>query len=148
MVYAVAIVAMSIAFAVLVGCQTLVLPRWATDMASSYPEYADLRIPGIVLAGVLLACAEVALVALWRVLSLARRTAWRAARRWLNVICASAIVGAGVIAVGLCVIGSAQAGSPATLLLGLIGMVGCAATAVVVGIGRSVAADALKEADA
>jgi len=48
--------------------QTALLPWFAAVMAQDAPEFADLRLPVLVLAVLILACVEVALVAIWRLL--------------------------------------------------------------------------------
>jgi hypothetical protein len=117
--------------ALLLLCQVVVLPDMARSLAGMYPELAYLQVPGVVIGVIFTLCAEVVLVCVWRLLTLVgadsiftpRAFAWVDVALW-------AVVGATVLVVAtLFYLFTAPAGSPAVVLLLLLG--------VVVGAGLS-----------
>lgn len=56
----------------LVACQIFVIPAVAAQSAWRYHEIAYLQVPGIVIGILFLACVQVVLVCVWRLLSLVR----------------------------------------------------------------------------
>ena len=84
--------------------QVIVVPAFASDESQLYPPLAYLAVPYSILAVLVVACVEVALVAVWKLLSMVRRDAIFTERafRWLDVIIGPAVV-ATVIAAGVSV---------------------------------------------
>jgi hypothetical protein len=81
----------------------LLVPLLASQEATLFPEVAYLAVPYSVAAILFIACGQVALLAVWRLLSLVRNGAifTRGALRWVDLITACAAVatalGAGVL---------------------------------------------------
>lgn len=75
---------------------------WASgQMAETFPEFADLRMPLLLAAEVVLACAVVLLACLWQLLSQVRagRVFDPSSLRWVNgMIGASAVAGVALLA--------------------------------------------------
>lgn len=73
--------------------QLWVLPGLAEQTATLNPEYAYLQLPGTVIAIAFLACVQLSLVCVWRLLSLARGASIfsRDAFKWVDVILALVI---------------------------------------------------------
>ncbi|MDJ1115327.1 DUF2975 domain-containing protein [Microbacterium dauci] len=125
-------------FAALVVCQVWVVPMIASGFARTAPEFAALETPGILLAGLLLACGEVVLVCVWRLLTfVAEDTVFDdKSFRWVNAIVA-AVGAAGVVVVtGLFVIGDARAGSPFVVLVGALLLVVIIGLVLIISVMR------------
>ncbi|HEX7660608.1 MAG TPA: DUF2975 domain-containing protein [Pseudonocardiaceae bacterium] len=84
--------------------QVIVIPTSASDMAEEYPDLAYLAVPYAILAIIGVACVEAALVAVWKLLSMARKDAIFGERAflWVDVIIGAASV-ATLIAAGVAV---------------------------------------------
>lgn len=99
--------------------QVVVVPQVATGLAEQFPEVARLAVPYAVAAILVVACAQVALVAIWFLLSMVARSAIFAERtsRWVEVIIAAGIA-ATVISVVVCfhLVGVVGVGGPGVVL--------------------------------
>lgn len=125
-------------FAVVLLCQVWAVPEIAASFARSAPEFAALRLPGVLMVGALLVCVEVVLVCVWRLLSLTAQNEIfdEAAFRWVDAVIAA--VGAAwlLIIAGLAVLWQAGAGGPAIALAGLLALITAAGLALVVVVMR------------
>lgn len=63
-------IALGIILAVSLVGQVLVIPLTADEAATMYPEFGSLRVPGIIGCVALVLCAQLALVCVWRLLSM------------------------------------------------------------------------------
>ncbi|MFC9129798.1 DUF2975 domain-containing protein [Streptomyces sp. NPDC057099] len=93
-----------IAFAVLVGLfgQFVVIPTTAADEVDRFPPYAPFATPYAAVAIVGVVCVQVALVAVWMLLTMVQRDAIFTPRafRWVDVIIGASVV-ATVLALGV-----------------------------------------------
>ncbi|PWG59439.1 DUF2975 domain-containing protein [Bifidobacterium catulorum] len=75
------------------ACQVVLLPALAAECAASDPAHAYLRVPYLALSIAVIACFEVAVAAVWRLLTMTGAGAVfsRAAFRWVDAViwCAS-----------------------------------------------------------
>ncbi|GHJ33675.1 MULTISPECIES: DUF2975 domain-containing protein [Streptomyces] len=92
----IALLRAGIAAAVLVGLfgQFVVIPTTAADEVDRFPPYAPFAVPYATVAIVGVACVQVALVAMWMLLSMVRRGAifTPLAFRWVDLIIGSSVV--------------------------------------------------------
>lgn len=104
--------------------QALVIPGVAVQTAMQYPEYAYLKVPGIVIAVAFLLCVQLALVCVWRLLSLVRASSIfsRDAFKWVDVILALVIGATLLIFTSFITLTAVGISSPANVLciLGVI----------------------------
>lgn len=90
--------ALRAAIAAVLACglfgQAVVIPATAADEVDRFPAYAPLATPYTLLAVLGVACVQVALVAVWRLLGMARHGAIFTPRafRWVDVIIGSSAV--------------------------------------------------------
>jgi len=124
----------------IVGLQMWVVPEFAAGMARIAPEFSGLRVPGVVLVGMLLFCVQLALACVWRLLALAgqERLFEDRAFPWVDaitVLIASAVM---LVLVGSVVIGNAGAGGPFILLLTVMSVIVGGVLALIVGVLRDV----------
>jgi len=126
-------------FAALLVCQTVLVPTLAGNAAAYAPEFAGLQVPGIVLTVLLLACVEVVLVCVWRLLSMVAEDSIfaRAAFRWVDVIIIAVLAAVVLVIVGMILIDRAGAGTPLALVGGIL--------AIIVGLGIALLVVVLKE---
>lgn len=99
--------------------QIVVIPLVAGEMAAQYPEVAGLQVPYTVAAISVIACVQVALAAIWMLLSMvARSEIFRdAALRWVEVIIgASAVATLMTVGTGFHLVFIASTGGPAAFL--------------------------------
>ncbi len=124
----------------LLALQLWVVPEVAAGFAQLAPEFTELRMPGIVLSGILLLCVQLALLCVWRLLALfgAGRLFEDGAFRWVDVMIGLTVAGMVSVAVGCGVIGAAGAGSPSVLILTVLALVAGAASALLLGALREV----------
>jgi hypothetical protein len=117
------------------GAQVAIVVVVATHLAGS--EVAFLAVLYSVLGVAAIACVEVALVALWVLLSMVRRGAifHERAFRWVDVISAAGLVGALLVA-ALCVHAGEIDDAPGLVLIGLGVAVGGAAFALLMVVMR------------
>lgn len=125
--------------AALVAIQFWVVPELARGFARIAPEFAHLEVPGVVIVGLFVACIEVVLVCLWRLLSMvaARRIFTDAAFAWVDAVIASIVAAVALIVIGSATLSWAQAGNPLTLLLAALGVIAGTGAALVVWVMRS-----------
>lgn len=111
--------------ALLLFCQIVVLPQTAENMAALYPEFAQLRVPGIVIGVVFALCAQVLLVCVWRLLSLVRAGAIFSERAfvWVDVALGAVAVATLLVVGSLIILQIAGASPPSISLLCLMGIV-------------------------
>lgn len=96
--------------------QIVLVPLFAAETAALYPEVGHLQVPYTVAAISVIACGQVALVAIWMLLSLvARGEIFRdAALRWVEVIIGAATVATAVaVGTGIHLVFIASTGGPA-----------------------------------
>lgn len=111
--------------ALLLFCQIVVLPQTAAGMAAVYPEFAQLRVPGVAIGVVFALCAQVLLVCVWRLLSLVRVGAIFSDRSfvWVDVALGAVAVATLLVVGALVILQIAGASPPSISLLCLIGIV-------------------------
>lgn len=128
--------------------QVLVLPDTARTLTDHYPEAAHLSTPTLVTSIIGLATAQLALVCVWRLVTLVRRDAVFSpgAFRWVDLIIGAAAA-AGALAFGLLVwltVQTAETGlQPGIALVLLACSVLAAGVALLVGVLRSLLAKAV-----
>jgi len=115
----------AVLLALLLICQTVVVPTIAANMATMLPPLAWLQWPGVIAAGIFVLCLQVTLVCVWRMLSLVREGIIFNARafRYVDIILGSIVVATVIVLGSLITISSAQAGSPSIALLGVLGII-------------------------
>jgi len=126
-------------FVALLAIQFWVVPELAHGMAHLAPEFAHLEIPGIVLVGLLIVCVEAILVCLWRLLTMVARREIFAGRAfaWVDAIIVAIAAAVALVVIGSGMISTAQAGSPITLILAVLAVIGGTCAAMVVAVMRS-----------
>ncbi len=126
--------------AALLAVQLWVVPEVAAGFAQLAPEFAGLRMPGVVLNGILLLCVQLALLCAWRLLARfgAGRLFEDGAFRWVDAMIGLTVAGMAVVAAGCGVIGAAGAGSPFVLILTFLALAAGAAIALLLGALREV----------
>lgn len=141
----VAKVGVGVLLSVLLALQLWVVPDIAAGLARIVPEFGGLRMPGVVLVGILLACVQLALVCVWRLLILADRGRLfeDGSFRWLDAITGLTVSGMVVIMVGCGVIGAAGAGSPFVLIATALSLAAGAALVLLIAGSREVLRDAV-----
>ncbi|WP_169053842.1 DUF2975 domain-containing protein [Agromyces sp. H66] len=109
----------------ILACQLFLVPPTAQGMARTYPEFADLVVPGIVIADLFLLCIQVVNVCVWRLLSMVgeQNIFSTDAFRWVDVILGSIVVATLLIVVAFAILASAGVGNPSIMLLGSLGVV-------------------------
>ena len=109
----------------ILACQLFLVPPTAHGMARTYPEFADLVVPGIVIAELFLLCIQVVNVCVWRLLSMVgeQNIFSTDAFRWVDVILGSIVAATLLIVVAFAMLASAGVGNPSILLLGSLGVV-------------------------
>lgn len=129
----------------LLALQLWVVPEVAAGFAQLVPEFAELRMPGIVLTGILLLCVQLALLCAWRLLVRfgAGRLFEDGAFRWVDAMIGLTVAGMAVVVAGCGVIGAAGAGSPFVLILTVLALVVGAAIALLLGALRGVLREAV-----
>lgn len=106
----------------------VLLPVWASRSAAGMPEVAYLVIPYSVAAILFIACGQVALLAIWRLLSLVQGGVifTRPAVRWADIIIACAAVAATLTTTVLVhMIGFVPGGGGPTIYLMTLTIAGC-----------------------
>lgn len=105
--------------------QTLVIPLVADETVRMYPEAAYLRLPGIVGCVAIVACAQVALVCVWRLLSMvARESIFQpSAFRLVSTIIGSAFAATLLFVAAFAILLIADAASPGVMIMILTGAV-------------------------
>jgi Protein of unknown function (DUF2975) len=119
--------------------QILLIPLLGSSAAMQFPEFAYLQIPYSILGILAVTCAELALVAVWMLLTMVRREAIFSERafRWVDVIIGSGIVGTLLtLGVEVQMLGFTHAGGPGAVLALTGGVIGGAATVLLVVVMR------------
>jgi len=111
--------------ALLLFCQIVVIPQTAASMATLYPEFAQLRVPGILIGVAFALCAQVLLVCVWRLLALVRvGSIFRSTSFvWVDVALGAVVVATLLVVGSLVVLQIAGASPPSISLLCVIGVV-------------------------
>ncbi len=115
--------------------QLAVLPALATEEARRFPEVAYLKVPITALAVLVIACGEVALLCVWKLLSMVRRDSLfsTGAYRYVNIVLAALVTLAVLLIVMLGIlIAFAEAGGPGVMLALIAGIAGSVAASLVV----------------
>lgn len=131
-------------FTGLLVAQAAVLPLLAAETAAQFPEAAHLRLPVLVAGIAGLATVQVALVCIWRLLTMVRLDTVfsRAAFRYVDVIIAAA-GGATLLTVGLFIGIPRDLTPPALALVEVAAAVGGTGIALLVLVMRSLLAKAV-----
>lgn len=111
--------------AILVACQIFLVPSLAAVTAAKEPQVAYLQVPGVIVADIFLLCVQIALLCLWRLLSLVAEETIFSPRSYLLVdtILALVLIATGIVitaTIGLLAFGI---GSGSVLLVCLLGVV-------------------------
>jgi len=125
--------------------QVMILPLLGVDIAEEAPDLVFLRWT-IVVVGILgVLCVEVALVCIWRLLTMVRReTVFSlAAFRWVDVIIGCAVAATLLAVVLSFALAPGEAVAPGLVLLVVIGGVGTATVALLVLVLRLLLAKAV-----
>lgn len=123
------IVCLKVLIAVLIGlllvCQVLVIPATAAGMASRYPEFGDLQVPGTLVGIAFTLCAQVLLVCVWRLLSLVGVDSIFTTRAfvWVDVCLAVVVVASLLVVAALALLSAAGAAAPSIAILCIVGIV-------------------------
>ena len=118
-----------------VTIQTVIIPVLANEMAGVYPEVDNLQIPITVLAVLVVACIDVVLLCIWKLLSMVHEDSIfsRKSFRYVNMIVGALLtVAALLITILVVLMLVAQAGGPGVMLSLLAGIAGSTAVALVV----------------
>lgn len=116
----------AILMAISLAGQILIVPLMADEVVREFPEAAYLRWPGIVGCVAIVACVQVALVCMWRLLSMvARESIFRpSAFRYVDAIVGATVAATALCLVALGILGAARTLPPAVMLLLLMCVVG------------------------
>ena len=138
-------VGVAVLLLLLVLAQVWVLPSVAQDYARQYPEAAFLRTPVLVLAIGTVACVQLALLCVGKLLTLVsqERIFDAAADRYVDVFIGTTVVAAALV-LGTGVYVSATAGSPAWVSSSLVALVG-AGIALLMVVMRALLRQATQE---
>ena len=129
----------ALALLVLALFQVAVVPQFAFDAARAFPGIAFLVTPGIVGMALVLVCAQVVLVCVWRLVTLAAADRIFDARAfvWVDVIIAAIWTAVGLVVVGTIYLNALSAAPPALFFGTPILVVFGAGAALVVGVMRA-----------
>jgi hypothetical protein len=118
--------------------QAVVVPLMAAEAAEAFPEVAYLRIPGIVGCVAVIACVEVALVCVWRLLSMvARESVFSpAAFRPVDVIVGCVLAATVLLVAAFAILAAARALSPGMMIMLVAGAVGGAGLTLLMVVMR------------
>ena len=111
--------------ALLVGCQVFVVPAVAQQMVERSPQLGYLQVPGIVVTVLFLLCVQVALVCVWRLLSLVRASIIFSdtAFTYVNIVLGSVALATLLVLGSFITLTVAGAASPSVAILCLLGIV-------------------------
>ncbi|SDS34882.1 Protein of unknown function [Microterricola viridarii] len=125
--------------AVSVLAQVVLIPRLALDTVAVFPEAEPLRMPGIIGCVAIVLCAQVALLAAWRLLSLLRHGGMLqpAASGPLNALIGSGVAAVVLFLASFAILTAAQSMPPAAMIIMVLGVLG--------GSGLTVGALAMRE---
>jgi len=124
--------------ALLVLCQTVVVPAIAAGTAERIPPLAFLQWPGVIAAAVFVACLQVALICVWRLLSLVGEGSIFNPRAFVfvDVIVGAIIVATLIVLAAIILLTAVGAASPSITLLSVLGVVIGAVLALLVVVLR------------
>jgi Protein of unknown function (DUF2975) len=128
-----------IIFAIGIFGQAFVIPYVGAETATELPEFAYLRIPYSIFGILAIACVQLALVAVWMLLSMVTREAIFSERafRWVDIIIGSGIVATLLtLGVEVHVGGFTTAGGPGPFFVLTGGVIGGTATVLLVVVMR------------
>lgn len=110
---------------IILASQVFVVPGVAESTAHIYPEFAYLKLPGIVVAVAFLFCVELALVCVWRLLSLVRTGTIfsRDAFKWVDAILLLVIVATVIILGAFIALQIAGVGSGPVMVICILGVI-------------------------
>ncbi|AWB86783.1 DUF2975 domain-containing protein [Mycetocola zhujimingii] len=111
--------------ALLLVCQVFVVPAVADQMAERSPELRYLEGPGILITVAFLVCVQVALLCVWRLVSLVRGSSIFSidAFRWVDIILVAVAVATLLIAGSFITLALAGVASPSVTILCALGIV-------------------------
>lgn len=111
--------------ALLLVCQVFVVPAVADQMAEKSPELSYLEGTGIFVTVAFLVCVQVALVCVWRLVSLVRGSSIFSvdAFRWVDIILGAVAVATLLIAGSFITLALAGVASPSVTILCALGIV-------------------------
>jgi len=115
----------AVLLALLLICQVWFVPVYAARVAGMNPEAEFLMIPGDIIAVVFVACMQVVLICVWRLLSMVRESSIfsEGAFAWVDVILGAVVLATVLILgslIGLMVLNMVP---PAAFILGILGTV-------------------------
>ena len=115
----------AVLLALLLICQVVFVPAYAAQVAGMNPEAEFLMVPGDVIAVVFLACMQIVLICVWRLLSMVRESSIfsEAAFAWVDIILGAVVLATLLILgslIGLMVLNMVP---PAAFILGVLGTV-------------------------
>lgn len=118
-------VLIAILIALLVFCQLFVIPATVASLAQTYPEFAHLVVPGIIVGGIFALCAEVLLACVWRLITLVGVDSIFTERSfvWVDVSIAAVATATVLVVTALVILTTAGASPPSIALLCLIGAI-------------------------
>lgn len=127
-----------LAFLVVLFFQAVLVPMVAEQSARTFPAVAFLQVPGIIGSVALLACVQVVLVCIWRLVDLvaAGRIFDARAFVWVDTIIAALWVATGLIVIGAVILNLTGATAPGLFYPIIVGVIFGAGAALVVGIMR------------
>ncbi|MET0991692.1 MAG: DUF2975 domain-containing protein [Lacisediminihabitans sp.] len=136
----------AVLLALLLICQVWFVPVYAAQVAGMNPEADFLMIPGDVIAVIFLACMQVVLICVWRLLSLVRESSIfsEAAFAWVDVILGAVVLATVLILgslIGLIALGMVP---PAAFILGVLGTIIGSGLALLVVVMRGLLHSALR----
>lgn len=127
-----------VAFALILLFQVLFVPSIIAQSAYMYPMFAYLQVPTIIGSVMLLACGQVVLVCVWRLVDLVAegRIFDRRAFAWVDTVIVALWAAVGLIIVGAVVVNVTGATGPGLFYPIIIGVVFGTGAALVMGIMR------------
>jgi len=125
----------ALAVAVSLATQVVLIPELARETAQQYPGADGLRWPGILGCVAIVACIQVGLVCVWRLLTLvsSRRVFSPSAYGWVRALIAASAAATVLVVAAFFVLSAAHALAPGVLLiLTLAGLAGAGITLLLV----------------
>ncbi|QTV79189.1 DUF2975 domain-containing protein [Microbacterium sp. NIBRBAC000506063] len=142
-----ALKALIVVMLVLLLCsQAFMLPGVAAGVAERNPDLAHLELPGVIGGIVFLVLVQIVLLCVFRLLTLVRadRIFSPAAFRWVDIIFATMLAAAALIAGAFVVLNVADAMNPSIAILALLGMTVAVGIALLVVVLRGLLRKALQ----
>lgn len=131
-------VLIAVLIALLIVCQALIIPVVAQQTALEYPELAHLRVPGIIITVAFLVCVQVALVCVWRLLTLVRAASIfsETSFAYVNVILGSVVAATILILGSFITLAAVNAVPPTAAIMCIFGIVVGAGLALLIVVLR------------